>query len=278
MSWRPLADISVLQRRAQMLGQVREFFADRSVVEVQTPLLGSATVTDPDVQAIAVPGYGFLQTSPEYFMKRLLAAGMPSCYQLASAFRHEEQGRIHNPEFTMLEWYRLGFDDVQLRAEVSALCDLLLGKGAYHSVTYPSLVGDLERPREELDLAFAEACAALTDGRYFVTDYPAEQAALAQLRSDDPRWASRFELIVNGVEVANGYYELTDPQVHGARFANDLQVRTGRGLDAVQIDEEFLSALEAGLPACAGVAMGFDRLVMLALGAQSLDQVLAFRG
>ncbi len=278
MSWGPLADITALQRRAQMLGQAREFFADRGVVEVQTPLLGSATVTDPDVEAIAVPGYGFLQTSPEYFMKRLLAAGMPSCYQLASAFRHEERGHMHNPEFTMLEWYRLGFDDVQLRGEVAALCDVLLGDGEYQTVTYSSLVGDLDRPRAELDLAFADACAALTDARYFVTDYPAEQAALAQLRSDDPHWALRFELIVNGMEVANGYHELTDPRVHRDRFANDLHVRAARGLGAAEIDAEFLTALDTGLPACAGVAMGFDRLVMLALGAQSLDQVLAFRG
>ena len=150
-----------LRLRAQTLGAIRAFFAARDVVEVQTPVLGPATVTDPDIESIAVPGYGFLQTSPEYQMKRLLSAGAPSIYQLGPVFRHEERGRLHNPEFTMLEWYRLGFDDQQLMQEVAELVAVVLGPGNVQTVTYQQLVGDLSDrgsvQRSELDLRFAEA-------------------------------------------------------------------------------------------------------------------------
>ncbi len=275
--WRPLADLSALTARAELLDRTRNFFAARDVIEVQTPLLAEASVTDPDVEGIPVPDYGYLQTSPEYFMKRLLAAGVPSCYQLASAFRHDERGSRHNPEFTMLEWYRVGFDDAALRDEVAALCDALLGPADCRTLTYADLVGDVERPREALDLAFAEACENLGAGRYFIVDYPAEQAALARLRPDNPAVAARFELVVDGVEVANGYWELTDADEHRRRFAADLARREARGLPARQVDEQFLAAVAEGLPDCAGVAMGFDRLVMLAIGARSLDEVLTFR-
>ena len=261
-----------------MLDRTRRFFAARDVIEVQTPLLAEATVTDPDVESISVPGYGYLQTSPEYFMKRLLAAGVPSCFQLASAFRHDERGRRHNPEFTMLEWYRVGFDDAALRDEVAALCDTLLGPAVCETLTYADLVTDLEQPREVLDLAFADACDNLGPGRFFLIDYPAEQAALSRLKPDNPAVAARFELVIDGVEVANGYWELTDVDEHRARFAGDLERRAARGLPAREIDERFLAAMVEGLPDCAGVAVGFDRLVMLAIGASSLDEVLAFRG
>ncbi len=275
--WRPLADLFALTARADLLDKTRQFFAARDVIEVQTPLLGDATVTDPDVESIPVPGYGFLQTSPEYFMKRLLSAGVPSCYQLASAFRHDESGSHHNPEFTMLEWYRVGFDDVALRDEVAALCDTLLGPATCETLTYADVVGDVGRPREELDLAFADASERLGPGRYFIIDYPAEQAALARLRPDDPTVAARFELVIDGVEVANGYWELTDADEHRRRFAADLARREARGLPARQPDEKFLAAMAEGLPDCAGVAVGFDRLVMLSVGARSLDEVLTFR-
>ena len=141
-----------LRLRAQILGVIRAFFHERDVVEVQTPVLAPATVTDPDVESITVPGYGFLQTSPEYQMKRLLSAGAPSIYQLGPVFRHEEKGRLHNPEFTMLEWYRLGFDDRLLMQEVSALIALVLGPGAVRTVTYQQLVGDL-LDRRDLELS-----------------------------------------------------------------------------------------------------------------------------
>jgi len=260
-----------------MFSAIREFFAVRDVLEVHVPLLGSHTVTDPDVEAIGVPGYGFLQTSPEYYLKRLLANGLPGCYQLAPAFRHDEQGRLHNPEFYLLEWYQLGYNADKLMSEVAALCDLILGPADYQQVKYAQLVPDLNAPRDQLDLAFALACESLKPGRFFIVDYPAEQAALARLRAQDPSVADRFELVVDGVELANGYYELTDPVEHRRRFEQDNQLRKARGLATRQLDEAFLAALQAGLPDCAGVALGVDRLLMQKLGAKSLDEVIAFR-
>lgn len=276
MSWQPAASAATLRARAELLAQLRQFLQSRGVIEVQTPLLGHHTVTDPDVESIAVSGYGFLQTSPEYFMKRLLAAGVGDCYQMAAAFRHEEQGRLHNCEFTLLEWYRLGFTAEQLMQEVADLCDVVLGAAPYVHHTYADLVGDLQRPREQLDLAFAERCAGLS-GRCFVVDYPADQAALARLKPGQPEVAARFELVIDGVEIANGYWELTDVDEHRRRFTDDLCERSQRGLPDHPVDEPLLAALEHGLPACAGVALGVDRLVMLALGFERLDEVLTFR-
>ena len=267
-----------LRLRAQTLGAIRAFFAARDVVEVQTAVLGPATVTDPDIESIAVPGYGFLQTSPEYQMKRLLSAGAPSIYQLGPVFRHEERGRLHNPEFTMLEWYRLGFDDQQLMQEVAELVAVVLGPGNVQTVTYQQLVGDLSDrgsvQRSELDLRFAEACERLQPGRFFVVDYPADQAALARLRPDNPSVAARFELVIDGVEIANGYWELLDPTEHERRFAADRVRRKTLGRMDVEPDQPFLAALRSGLPNCAGVALGIDRLLMLAQNADRLDEVL----
>jgi len=267
-----------LRLRAQALEAIRGFFAARDVVEVQTPVLAPATVTDPDVESIAVPGYGFLQTSPEYQMKRLLSAGAPSIYQLGPVFRHEERGRLHNPEFTMLEWYRLGFDDQQLMQEVAELVALVLGPDAVQTVTYQQLVGDMsgrgDVQRSELDLRFAEACEKLQPGRFFVVDYPADQAALARLRPDNPSVAARFELVIDGIEIANGYWELLDPTEHERRFAADRARRKALGRTDVEPDQPFLTALRRGLPNCAGVALGVDRLLMLAQNADRLDEVL----
>ena len=267
-----------LRLRAQALEAIRGFFAARDVVEVQTPVLAPATVTDPDVESIAVPGYGFLQTSPEYQMKRLLSAGAPSIYQLGPVFRHEERGRLHNPEFTMLEWYRLGFDDQQLMQEVAELVALVLGPDAVQTVTYRQLVGDMsgrgDVQRSELDLRFAEACEKLQPGRFFVVDYPADQAALARLRPDNPSVAARFELVIDGIEIANGYWELLDPTEHERRFAADRARRKALGRTDVEPDQPFLTALRRGLPNCAGVALGVDRLLMLAQNADRLDEVL----
>ena len=267
-----------LRLRAQALEAIRGFFAARDVVEVQTPVLAPATVTDPDVESIAVPGYGFLQTSPEYQMKRLLSAGAPSIYQLGPVFRHEERGRLHNPEFTMLEWYRLGFDDQQLMQEVAELVAQVLGPDAVQTVTYQQLVGDVsgrgDVQRGELDLRFAEACEKLQPGRFFVVDYPADQAALARLRPDNPSVAARFELVIDGIEIANGYWELLDPTEHERRFAADRARRKALGRTDVEPDQLFLTALRRGLPNCAGVALGVDRLLMLAQNADRLDEVL----
>ena len=277
MSWRPSASIETLVERAAALRRVHEFFAAREVIEVHTPLLAAHTVTDPDVEGIEVPGYGFLQTSPEYFMKRLLAAGMGSCYQLLPAFRADEVGRLHDCEFLMLEWYRLAFDDRMLMHEVSELVDVLLGAQPYRHMTYAEVVGAVHGNRAELDLAFADAVAGL-QGRVFITDYPADQAALARLNADDPTRAARFELIVDGIEIANGYWELKDPQEHRRRFAADNQVRANRGRVERQWDENFLAALDEGLPDCAGVALGLDRLMMIALELPRLSDVMAFPG
>jgi lysyl-tRNA synthetase class 2 len=276
--WRPSARIEHLKQRAELLAQARAFFAERNVIEVQTPVLAKHTVTESDVQSIEVPGYGYLQTSPEYQMKRLLAAGMPSCYQLGPAFRHGEQGRLHNPEFTMLEWYRLGFDHNQLMYEVADMVDALLGPKPYQRLTYEDVVGKSEgRTRDALDLAFADACERLTPGRFFITDYPADQAALARINPDG-QTAARFELVIDGVEIANGYWELLDVEEHRQRFKTDGEIRQQRGLPAMAVDEAFIAALQHGLPACAGVAMGFDRLVMLGIGAKALSDVTAVTG
>lgn len=276
--WRPSARIEHLKQRAELLAQARAFFAERNVIEVQTPVLAKHTVTEPDVQSIEVPGYGYLQTSPEYQMKRLLAAGMPSCYQLGPAFRHGEQGRLHNPEFTMLEWYRLGFDHNQLMYEVADMVDALLGPKPYQRLTYEDVVGKSEgRTRDALDLAFADACERLTPGRFFITDYPADQAALARINPDG-QTAARFELVIDGVEIANGYWELLDVEEHRQRFKTDGEIRQQRGLPAMAVNEAFIAALQHGLPACAGVAMGFDRLVMLGIGAKALSDVTAVTG
>ncbi|MEM9620127.1 MAG: amino acid--tRNA ligase-related protein [Pseudomonadota bacterium] len=284
MAWQPSASIAALTRRARLLGAIREFFAARDVLEVQTPVLGQFGVTDPDVPGIAVPDYGFLQTSPEYFMKRLLAAGMPDCYQLGPAFRDGESGRLHNPEFTLLEWYRHDYDDQQLMAEVAELVSVLLGPADVATISYAELVFSdryvahpcaVDAPRDVLDLRFAEACRQLSPGRFFIVDYPADQAALARLRpAQDP--AARFELVIDGIEIANGYWELVDADEHERRFAQDNRLRAGRGLPSVEADPELLAALRSGLPDCAGVAVGVDRLLMLVLQQPRIGAVMPF--
>ncbi len=287
MSWRPGCSIEALRERAALLQAVRAFFHDRGVVEAQTPILAATTVTEPAVESIPVPGYGYLQTSPEYLLKRLLAAGAPSLYQLGPVFRAGESGRHHNPEFVMLEWYRLGFSDRELMDEVAELVALALGAGPVQRLRYRDVVArgagaaaasgatGLSR-REAEDLAFAAGVEALGDGRFFITDYPAEQAALARLQPGDEDVAARFELVVDGVELANGYWELGDADVLAARFERDLSVRRDRGQALPRIDERLLEAHRAGLPDCAGVALGFDRLLMLRLGAASLAEVMPF--
>lgn len=277
-NWQPSCSLEALQARADLLQTVRGFFAERQVLEVQTALLGEHTVTDLHIESLAVGDVGYLQTSPEYQLKRLLAAGAPSLYQIGPVFRAGEQGRLHNPEFTLLEWYRLGFDDQALMAEVAALTERVLGPGECRVVSYTDLVGADVVGRldaDALDLRFSEQAAGLR-GRWFVTRYPAGQAALARLCADDPTVAARFELIVDGVELANGYWELTDADEQRRRFAADVEARRVRGLVEPTVDEKFLGALEAGLPECAGVALGLDRLLMIATGADSLAEVLPF--
>lgn len=282
--WPPSCSTEALLARAALLCEVRAFFHARGVVEVQTAALAAATVTEPAIESVAVPGLGYLQTSPEYQMKRLLAAGAPSIYQIGPVFRAGEAGRRHNPEFVMLEWYRLGFDAAALRAEVAALVDAVLGPAPYRTWRHAEVLAlapasaDAEGldARERLDLRFAEGVERLGPGRHFVVDYPADQAALARLCEDDPTVAARFELVVDGLELANGYWELGDADVLRRRFTADLELRALRGQAQPALDERLLAAMAAGLPDCAGVALGFDRLLMLRLGASSLAEVMPF--
>ncbi len=276
--WRPTADLTALRARAQVLARIRAFFAERDVLEVQTPVLGAHTVTEPQIDSIEVAGHGYLQTSPEYHMKRLLAAGAPSIYQMGPVFRAGESGAHHNPEFTMLEWYRRGFDAARLRTEVAELVAAVLGPGDVETLTYAELV-DGGPAGLDPDLWLAQRLQALAGAgrrRVFVVDYPAEQAALARLSSTDPSVAARFEFVVDGIELANGYHELADPVELRARFEADVDKRARLGRARVEIDERLLAAQRHGLPDCAGVALGVDRLVMLALGAARLEQVLTF--
>lgn len=274
--WRPSCSIEALRTRAGVMAQLRQFFSERDVLEVQTSILAAHTVTEVAIDSMLVGGLGYLQTSPEYQMKRLLAAGAPSIYQITPVFRAGEAGRLHNPEFTMLEWYRLGFDDRALMAEVSDLVTRVLGPAKTEYLAYGDLITDLDRPRDELDLAISEAIDALGNGRYFITRYPADQAALARLQPDDPTVSARFELVIDGVEVANGYWELTDPREQRLRFAMDIERRRQLGLVEPSVDERLLACLDAGLPECAGVALGIDRLLMHKMGVRRLADVMPF--
>lgn len=301
--WPPSCAIETLHARAAALAATRAFFAERGVLEVNTPVLASHTVLDPAIESIAVGGR-YLQTSPEYHMKRLLAAGAPSIYQLGPVFRQGEQGRWHNPEFLMLEWYRLDFDAARLMREVEELVDCLLGPAPYLCVPYRQLLtdrfdididtagaGDLAdicaelgyqaspapSAEEALDLMLAAALHDRGEGRVFVTEYPPCQAALARLSASEGRpHAERFELVIDGLEIANGYHELADPDELARRMAADAEKRHGSGLSVPERDDRLLAAQHHGLPNCAGVALGFDRLLALKLGTDGISPVLAF--
>jgi len=303
--WRPDADLSLLRARAELLARVRRFFAERGVLEVETPLLCQAVVTDPNIEPLA-QGQRFLQTSPEYAMKRMLAAGCGPIYQVCKAFRHGEAGSRHNPEFSLLEWYRPGFGLQQLMAEVRELVELFLPGRTWHRISYRDLfrenlavdpwlstaaeLEDCARARLDLDFPAGSRDQWLDlllshlleprlaeAGMVFVHDYPPSQAALASLKQAGELVVSdRFELYADGLELANAYRELTDADELAARFRRDNSELEGRGQAARPLDERLLSALQHGLPDCAGVALGLDRLLMLAQGCDSIDQVLAF--
>ena len=292
-----------LTARATLYQQIRTFFAERQVVEVDTPLLADAPVTDPFLEALAVKHQGktqYLQTSPEYAMKRLLAAGSGDIYQLCKAFRAEEAGRLHRTEFTMLEWYRVGFDEHDLMAEMDVLLQYTLlcqpaKKHTYqhlfekyleinpHTASEAALLGIAHQQldlvadnlnRDDYLMLLFSNCIEPHLGHeqpVFVYDYPASQAALAQCKQvDGQHVAARFEVFVNGVELANGYHELIDAAEQKRRFEQDIAVRKQLGLPAVPIDQGLVHALEKGLPACAGVSLGVDRLLMLQCGQNSL--------
>lgn len=313
--WRPSASLAILRQRARMLTAARQYFAQADVIEVETPLLSRAAVTDFHLESVPaeVAGHGrlYLHTSPEYAMKRLLAAGLGDCYQICHVFRDGERGSHHNPEFTMIEWYRLGFDTTRLIDDVEALlgqmCSGLRQLPRAQRVTYreavqqlggvdpmTSTTGDLARalaqhgidaPQsslEDRDSLLDLLVSALVGPRLghdrptFVVDYPASQAALARIRQADFPVAERFELYLDGIELANGFHELCDAAEQRRRFEADLTARAMHGRPTRPVDENFLAALDQGLPDCAGVALGFDRLVMAASGLDTIDDAMAF--
>lgn len=312
--WQPNASIDNLRARARVLAQIRQFFAERQVLEVETPVLSQCAVSDPFIDSLEV-SFGFqpgqederlyLQTSPEYAMKRLLAAGSGDIYQMAKVFRNGESGRRHNPEFTMLEWYRIGMDDHQLMAEVEALVTAVVPGLPVRYLSYAELFeqtlgldphratltqlqqacrAHMDAPFEDddpdtwLNLLMSHVIEPGLKGGVFVHSYPASMAALAQVRTDAQgrQVAARFELFVNGVELANGYHELTDASEQARRLDADQHQRAALGLPQRPLDRRLVDALEAGIPDCAGVALGVDRLVMLSLGVDGLDQVVSF--
>jgi lysyl-tRNA synthetase class 2 len=310
--WRPTATRATLEQRAQLLSLTRLFFAERLVLEVDTPSVVNAPVTDVHVHSAEVRFAGiatpyFLHTSPEYAMKRLLASGSGDIFQICHVVRGMERGRLHNAEFTLLEWYRLGYSLEALMSEVSELVIELVGESRpveylsyrdafLRELSLDPLAVDLDtlrgaardagfegaadcRDRDELlDVLMAVSVGPRLgrDSLCFVHRYPASQAALAELDPADPRCALRFELYCEGIELANGFKELGSAPEQRARFERDLDLRRARGLPESQLDERLLAALDSGLPVCAGVALGFDRLAMLALAAQHIDEVLPF--
>lgn len=315
IDWRPGASLATLRRRAALLDATRAFFRQRGVLEVETPIALRHAVTDVQIESLQVdagPDARWLHTSPEYPMKRLLAAGSGDIFQLCRVFRAGESGRFHNPEFTMIEWYRLGLTLPGIMEETAALAAALLAAGgreagpletrSYADAFRQELECDpLTATPEQLSmlaarhgLADSSRASATRDelldfllatrvgpalGRDRLTclhHFPASQAALAQLDVADPRTALRFELFADGIELANGYVELASPAEQRQRFAQDVAERRRRGLAEHEVDERLLAALDSGLPPCAGVAMGFDRVAMLALGAARIEDVMAF--
>lgn len=317
-TWRPNASLEVLAARADMLAAAREFFRALNVREVDIPALGPTTVTDPHIASLrvaaqALPGTPlFLHTSPEFGMKRLMAAGSPDIYQLGKVYRDGEHGRHHQPEFTLVEWYRRAIGLQAMAAETCALIRTLVAVAGPPPAVAPTrryrdaflqyagldpmtaslaelracaerLTGSappaLADVRDDwLDLLMSQVVAARlpADALTVLSHYPASQAALARIDPADERVAERFEVFWRGVELANGYRELSDGKEQQRRFAADRERRRSAGLPDVEPDTALLAALAAGLPDCCGVAVGFDRVVMLSLGCDRLEDVVSF--
>jgi elongation factor P--(R)-beta-lysine ligase len=316
VSWQPTAPPETLRLRASLLDRTRRFFASRGALEVDTPVLVNAPVTDVHIHSANVTLAGsersyFLHTSPEYAMKRLLAAGSGDIFQICHVVRGAERGPLHNPEFTLVEWYRLGRSLDELMDEVDAFVRVLAARRTTrfaseriawrdafirHAGLDPIQASDekLQASAIGAGLGADSAAAADRDGLIdylmsarvgsrlgrgaltFVHRYPASQAALARLDPNDARFALRFELFCEGIELANGFAELTDGAEQRSRFELDQARRRARRLPVHPLDERLLAAIDSGLPACAGVAVGFDRLLMLESGAERIDDVLAF--
>ena len=318
-SWKPSCDVKHLRLRAQMLATIRRFFDQKSVLEVETPLLCSATGTDPQLDFFSSFYHSspndkemFLQTSPEFAMKRLLASGSGSIFQICKAFRNGEFGRFHNPEFSILEWYKVDFTLQQLMDEVAELiAEVLSGSYLLNSINKISYVELFEQVTGLNPLVFCQKSYAsyaeknaISDAillcgddhsmwldfifsykvqtaldkqsLYMVYGYPAIQSSLARINLDNPAIADRFEVFIDGVEIGNGFYELADAEEQETRFDKENEFRLLNGRVKVEKDSYFLDALSAGLPDCSGIALGLDRLLMIVSDAQSLNEVIAF--
>lgn len=311
-SWYPTSSIQTLKFRAALLSKARDFFRERDILEVETPVLGRHAVTEPNIQSLKTMVDGqacYLQSSPEYFMKRLLAAGAPDIYQISKVFRAGESGDNHNPEFTLIEWYRHQYHLQQMMAETAAFIGRLLSircdEGQIEYVSYFDVMQrvlgqDLKTysssklveickqhglqntatlSHDQLyDFIFSSLVmpALNSDQLTVIYHFPASQASLAQLSALDASLADRFEVFYQGKELANGFVELTDANEQLERFRRDQQLRSQTGLENIAIDKKFIAALSDGLPPCAGVAVGMDRIVMLATQSKSISEVISF--
>jgi lysyl-tRNA synthetase class 2 len=313
LNWQPTASIETLRQRAHLLSQIRAFFTARDVLEVETPMLCHATLPDAHIDPFYSDYHGpdprrlYLHTSPEAAMKRLLAAGSGAIFQIAKVFRDNEAGRLHNPEFTLLEWYRPDFSYDDLMDEIAELICLTLHLPTAKRLSYSHVfqhyigfnpldialsdlqakvaevvpyVGDMERLDRDicLQLLMSELIEPKLgwDCPVFIYDYPASQASLARCKPDNLAVAERFELYINGVELANGFRELTDVVEQRARFEAELEQRKQQNILPIPIDERFLAALKQGMPETSGVALGIDRLLMLKLNAKHIKEVVSF--
>ncbi len=306
--WRPDASIARLRARARLLQDIREFFARHNVLEVETPVISMAGNTDPQISSIRTREGGYLRTSPEFALKRLLSAGSGDIYELGRVFRAGESGRSHNPEFTLLEWYRTGFSHHQLMDEVASLIRFC-GHGKFDQwheerLTYQQLflrhldidpltadeqtlaqvasshgITDIELNRRQwLDMLISLVIQPQLPRECltFIHDYPADQAALARVRDSTPVLAERFELYIGPCELANGYQELTDPDELQRRFEAENKQRGKCGQPRIELDTRLLAALRHGMPECAGVALGVDRLLMTLCDVETIADVIAF--
>lgn len=304
----PTATQQNLKLRASLYAKIRTFFSKRDVLEVETPLLCQYTVTDPHIESFSVPinshrNY-YLQTSPEYAMKRLLAAGSGSIYQITKSFRIGESGSQHNPEFTMLEWYRPGFDHHDLMNELDALLQFTLNTEPAEKISYrdlflnylnidpltatvPTLKNLITQNKINIDVTDFDYDTALQvllshliepsmgiEKPLFLYDFPPSQAALSKIRNNEV--AERFELYINGSEIANGFHELTDADEQQKRFEKNQAARKANNQSIPEIDHFFIDALKSGMPNCAGVAVGIDRLLMQYAKTNNIHDVIAF--
>jgi len=321
--WQPACSLDLIRLRAKLLHEIRCFFYARNVLEVETPILCQSIGTDPYIDFFSTSTAAildgsidnhclYLQTSPEFAMKRLLAANVGSIYQISKVFRKGESGRFHNPEFTLLEWYRTGFDLAQLMDEVEQLLKQLLPFEQFSAQAQRVTYSDVFRQYTGLDalafdqaqyqsaaekLGFPEAIGVCANdhvtwldflfshsvqphlgnaGVCMIYDYPACLPSLARLNSNDARIVERVEVFIHGIELGNGYYELTDTDQQRARFEQEILLRNSNGAQKVNVDERFLGALRSGLPDCSGIALGLDRLLMIISQKSHIDEVLAF--